>query len=447
MAQVQPLWPLGALPFVALLLCIAVLPLIAATGSWWHHNRNKALVAIVCGALTLLFVWQTESGSAAGHLVVHALLDEYIPFMVLLGSLYVVAGGIALRGNLAATPRTNTCILATGALLASLLGTTGASMLLIRLLLDTNRTRKSVAHTVVFFIFLVANVGGALLPIGDPPLFLGYLRGIPFFWTLQLWQPWGFTVGVLLAVYFALDTWMLRSESEPLTAVLAEVKPKQRASLEMTGRVNFLWLGGILASVILLVPGAPLPASEVVVPHFAREGAMVLFTLLSLATTSAATRKSNSFSWAPILEVAALFIGIFLSMQVPLAVLSQRGSDLGISTPTQFFWITGALSSVLDNAPTYLVFLTTATALPIDGTTAVVTLNNGFSLSCDVLVAISLGAVFMGANTYIGNGPNFMVKAIAEERGVRMPSFFGYMGWALVVLIPVFVLVDLIFVV
>lgn len=442
MEEVQPHWPLGALPFLALLLCIAVLPLISATSSWWHHNRNKAIVAIACGLLALLFVWQTESGAQAGAVVRHAILDEYIPFMVLLGSLYVVAGGIALRGNLTATPRTNTCILATGAILASLLGTTGASVLLIRLLLDTNRSRTKVAHTVVFFIFLVANVGGALLPIGDPPLFLGYLRGVPFFWTLQLWQPWAFTVGVLLAIYYTLDSWMLRSEGIP--AITAETA--QRSTLEMTGRINLLWLGGILACVIVLVPGARLPASESVVPHFAREGLMVLFALLSLATTSAATRERNAFSWGPILEVAALFIGIFLSMQVPLAVLSERGGDLGVVTPTQFFWITGALSSVLDNAPTYVVFLTTATALPLDAGQAAVTLDGGIALSSNVLAAISLGAVFMGAITYIGNGPNFMVKAIAEESGVKMPSFFGYLGWAIAVLVPVFVLVDLIFV-
>lgn len=442
MEEVQPHWPLGALPFVALLLCIAVLPLISATSSWWHHNRNKAIVAIACGLLALLFVWQTESGAHAGAVVRHAILDEYIPFMALLGSLYIVAGGIALRGNLTATPRTNTCILATGAILASLLGTTGASVLLIRLLLDTNRTRKSAAHTVVFFIFLVANVGGALLPIGDPPLFLGYLRGVPFFWTLQLWQPWAFTVGVLLAIYYALDSWMLRSEGVPAIAT----ETTQRSALEVSGQINLLWLAGILASVILLVPGARLLGSDTLVPHFAREGAMVLFALLSLATTSAATRKRNAFSWGPILEVAALFIGIFLSMQVPLAVLSQRGGDFGVATPTQFFWITGALSSVLDNAPTYLVFLTTATSLPLDPGATAVMLTEGVALSSNVLAAISLGAVFMGANTYIGNGPNFMVKAIAEESGVKMPSFFGYMGWALAVLIPVFVLVDLLFV-
>ncbi|MSR69161.1 MAG: sodium:proton antiporter [Phycisphaerales bacterium] len=441
MEQVQPFWPLGALPFVALLLAIAVLPLFSATKHWWHANPNKALVAGGCGLLTLLFVWQTEGATQGAQLFHHTLLSEYIPFMVLLGSLYVVAGGIVLRGDLAATPRTNTIILASGALLASVLGTTGASMLLIRLLLDTNRHRTRVSHTVVFFIFLVANIGGTLLPIGDPPLFLGYLRGIPFFWTLQLWQPWLFTVGVLLAIYFMIDTWMVRHES----ARVIRLESVVRHPLHIGGRVNFVWLAGILAAVILLLPGQPLIGTTFVIPEFSREGAMILFAVLSLWTTSGALRKLNSFSWSPIVEVALLFMGIFLTMQVPLAVLAHRGSDLGITTPTQFFWMTGILSSLLDNAPTYLVFLTTATALPVDPAVAMVALTGGITVSGPLLVAISLGTVFMGANTYIGNGPNFMVKAIAEESGVKMPSFFGYMGWSLAVLVPVFVLVTLLF--
>ncbi|MSQ91203.1 MAG: sodium:proton antiporter [Phycisphaerales bacterium] len=442
MAEVQPYWLLGALPFVALLLCIAVLPLIPFTSHWWHHNKNKAIVAGGCGLLTLLFVYMTEGGAHAGHVVAHTILDEYIPFMALLGSLYVVAGGIVLRGDLAATPRTNTLILGVGAVLASVLGTTGASMLLIRLLLDTNRDRTRVAHTVVFFIFLVANVGGTLLPIGDPPLFLGYLRGVPFFWTLQLWQPWLFTVGLLLAIYYAIDSWMMRHEPARAVALESTV----RHPLHIGGRVNFVWLAGILAAVILLVPGQPLIGTTLVTPDYAREVAMILMVLLSLWATPSALRKINAFSWSPIVEVAVLFIGIFLAMQVPLEVLAHRGADLGITTPTQFFWIAGILSSVLDNAPTYLVFLTTATALPVDPQTTMIALTEGVAVSERVLVAISLGAVFMGANTYIGNGPNFMVKAIAEGRGVKMPGFFGYMGWAAVVLIPVFVLVNLLFV-
>ena len=292
MVELQPFWPLGTVPFLVLLLCIAVLPLLPATGHWWHANKNKAIVACGCGLITLLFLAVTRTVGDAGHVLAHTLLEEYIPFMVLLGSLYVVAGGIVLRGQLAATPKINTMILASGALLASLLGTTGASMLLIRLLLDTNRSRTRVAHTVVFFIFLAANVGGTLLPIGDPPLFLGYLRGVPFLWTLQLWQPWLFTVAVLLAIYYAIDSWMLRHEAARPEAALVHSPP----SLQCTGRINFLWLGGILASVLLLVPGSSLFGSELLVPNFAREGALAAFTLLSLVTTSKKLRAENSFS-------------------------------------------------------------------------------------------------------------------------------------------------------
>ena len=441
MLATHSLWPLGTIPFVGLLLAIAILPLIPATSHWWHANRSKTIVAAGCGLLTLLFLSLTESVASAGHIFVHTLMSEYIPFIILLGSLYIVAGGIALRGDLAATPRTNTIILAVGALLASVLGTTGASVLLIRLLLDTNRDRTRVAHTVVFFIFLVSNVGGLLLPIGDPPLFLGYLRGVPFFWTLQMWPQWSFTVGLLLAIYFGIDSWMIRHENPE--ALRKETKSTHR--IHISGLINLFWLGGILASVIVLVPGRLFPGTSQEIPTFAREVAMCLCGGLSLITTPRGLRAINKFSWGPILEVAALFIGIFVAMQVPLAVLTERGAELGVTTPAQFFWVTGALSSFLDNAPTYLVFLTTATSLPAEPDTTMVMLSEGMHVSSTLLVAISLGSVFMGANSYIGNGPNFMVKAMAEEGGVRMPSFFGYMAWAAVVLIPVFILVTIIF--
>ena len=441
MLAAHALWPIGTLPFVGLLLAIAILPLIPATAHWWHANRNKTIVAGGCAVVALLFIAITENYSSAFHVLSHTLLGEYIPFMVLLGSLYIVAGGIALRGDLSATPRTNTMILTTGALLASVLGTTGASVLLIRLLLDTNRDRTRVAHTVVFFIFLVSNVGGLLLPIGDPPLFLGYLRGVPFFWTLQMWPQWIFTVGLLLAIYFAIDTWMIRHET--VEAIRRESKAVHR--IHMSGLVNLVWLGGILASVIVLVPGRFFPGTSQEILPFARVGAMCLCAGLSLLTTPHGLRAINKFSWGPILEVAALFIGIFVAMQVPLAVLTERGAELGVTTPSQFFWVTGTLSSFLDNAPTYLVFLTTATSLPPDPNSTMIMLSEGMHVSAPLLAAISLGSVFMGANTYIGNGPNFMVKAMAEEGGVRMPSFFGYMAWSTVVLIPVFILVTLIF--
>lgn len=441
MLAIHSLWPIGTLPFVGLLLAIAILPLIPATAHWWHRNRNKTIVAAGCALLALTFIALTESYSFAGHTLSHTLLSEYIPFMVLLGSLYIVAGGIALRGDLAATPRTNTMILAVGALLASALGTTGASVLLIRLLLDTNRGRTRVAHTVVFFIFLVSNIGGLLLPIGDPPLFLGYLRGVPFFWTLQMWPQWIVTVSLLLAIYFGIDSWMMRHETPD--AIRRESKSTHR--IHMSGLVNFIWLGGILASVIVLIPGRLFPGTSQEIPPFARETAMCLCAVLSLSTTPRGVRAINTFSWGPILEVAALFIGIFVAMQVPLAVLTERGAELGVTTPAQFFWVSGVLSSCLDNAPTYLVFLTIAASLPADPHSTMVALSEGVQVSAPLLAAISLGSVFMGANTYIGNGPNFMVKAMAEESGVRMPSFFGYMAWAAIVLIPVFVLVTFLF--
>ncbi len=394
-----------------------------------------------CGLLALAFLAITEGFSASGQVLAHTILTEYVPFMVLLGSLYIVAGGIALRGDFTPTPATNTGILASGAILASVLGTTGASVLFIRLLIDTNRRRTRVAHTVVFFIFIVSNVGGLLLPIGDPPLFLGYLRGVPFFWTLNMWPQWIFTVALLLAIYFVLDTWLMRHE----TATTTSLGSKPSGRIQISGWVNFLALGGILASVIVLIPGRPFPGTNAVIPSFAREIAMCLFAAISLWMTPTGVRAANKFSWGPILEVAALFIGIFVAMQVPMAVLAEKGAELGVTSPAQFFWVSGTLSSFLDNAPTYLVFLTIAASLPVDLGATMITLNDGAQVSATLLTAISLGSVFMGANTYIGNGPNFMVKAMAEEGGVRMPSFFGFMGWSIAVLIPVFVLVTILF--
>ncbi len=441
MLALHALWMVGAAPFVLLLLAIAVLPLIGATHHWWESNRSKAIVTIACAGSACAWMFATEPLPSVVSTISHAMLGDYIPFMVLLGSLYIVAGGIAIRGDLVATPRTNTMILAAGTLLASVLGTTGASVLLIRLLLTTNKERTRVAHTVVFFIFLVSNIGGTLLPIGDPPLFLGYLRGVPFFWTLSLWIPWAFTSGCLLLVYFVIDSWMFRRE--PPAALAADRTRQHR--LHMLGLPNFLLLGGILASVILLVPGRPLFGTNELVPHFAREGAMAAFAIASLALTRSSIRAINEFSWGPIVEVAVLFFGIFLSMQVPLSALAAYGPSLGLDSPTEYFWATGTLSSLLDNAPTYLVFLTTATTVGVAAGASSVTLDDGAVVAVSHLAGISLGAVFMGANTYIGNGPNFMVKAIAERSGVKMPGFFGYMAWAAVILLPLFALVTVLF--
>lgn len=443
-----------ALPFATLLLAIAVLPLMHRAKEWWEHNHHKLIVGLALGAIVLGYYGfrgygvHTEEGgtSAPGWSTVkavtgHAVLEEFVPFMVLLFSLYVISGGLQLRGDLLARPLVNTAFLASGALLASFIGTTGASMLLIRPLLQTNRERAHVRHTVIFFIFLVSNVGGCLLPLGDPPLFLGYLRGVPFLWTTRLVLPWLFCVSTLLVVYFLWDLWAIRKE--PRTFQQSDVQ--HFSPLRLHGAINLFWLAGVVLAVALIVPGRALPGTDLVVADFVREGVMLALTALSLATTPRGLRKEVEFSYGAILEVACLFLGIFLTMQVPIEILRARGAALGLTTPAHFFWATGLLSSVLDNAPTYVVFFETAHSLALDPAQTVVKLLDGSVIRWDLLTAISLGSVFMGANTYIGNGPNFMVKSIAEARGIKMPGFFGYMAYSAAVLIPVFVAVTLIF--
>jgi len=346
--------------------------------------------------------------------------EDYVSFIVLLAGLFVISGGVLLRGDLTATPLVNSAFLAVGAMLASVVGTTGASMLLIRPLLQTNRERTRRRHTVVFFIFLVSNVGGMLTPLGDPPLFLGYLEGVPFTWTLRLWPQWLVLTGALLLIYFVWDS--IAYAREPLAALRrdrAQIEP-----LRLRGATNAVGLAGVILAVAFL--RAPL-----------RESVIVLLAAASLWRTPAPVRRANGFTWYPIIEVAALFLGIFLTMIPALELLRLRGGELGVRTPAQFFWAAGALSSFLDNAPTYLAFLA---------------LGQGLGLAPEVvgvpgtiLAAISVGSVAMGANTYIGNAPNFMVKSIADEAGVKMPSFFGYMLYSGAVLIPLFGLVTLLF--
>jgi Na+/H+ antiporter NhaD/arsenite permease-like protein len=401
-----------ALPFVGMLLAIAVLPL--AAPRFWESNLRKLGIAALLGAPVFSLYVQRRPET-----LVHAGAD-YVSFIVLLGGLFVISGGILLEGDLEATPRTNALFLGAGALLASFVGTTGASMLLIRPLLQTNRERKHVAHTVVFFIFLVSNIGGCLTPLGDPPLFLGYLLGVPFTWTLRLLVPWLFTTALVLAVYVV---WDLRAHAAEARADLKrdfyEVRP-----LRVAGKASLAMLGGVLAAVALL--DAPW-----------REAAIVGLAALSYVRTDRGLHEANRFTFHPILEVAALFAGIFVTMLPALHILQARGADLGVRQPWQFFWTTGALSSFLDNAPTYLTFLALAQSLHLPGDVV--------GVPHELLEAISLGAVFMGANTYIGNGPNFMVRSIAEERGVRMPSFGGYMLYSAGVLVPVFLVVTLVF--
>jgi Na+/H+ antiporter NhaD/arsenite permease-like protein len=400
------------LPFALMLLAIASLPL--AVPRWWESNRHKLWVSLVLGAPVLVLYLQRSP---------HALLrtgHEFASFMILLGSLYVISGGVFLAGDLRATPQTNTAFLAAGTVLASLIGTTGASLFLIRPVLRTNRERLHKNHTVVFFIFLVSNIGGSLTPLGDPPLFMGYLEGVPFQWTFRLAPEWLTVSGALLIIYFIWDSVLFTRE--PIATLERDkllVQP-----LRLAGTPNLALLLAIILSVPLL--GAPV-----------REAVMVAAAALSLWITPRELRRANEFTAYPIVEVGVLFFGIFLTMIPALDILRARGGALGIRHPWQFFWASGALSSFLDNTPTYLVFLNLARGLSLP--------NEVAGVSHAVLRAISLGSVFMGANTYIGNAPNFMVKSVAEERGVKMPSFFGYMGYSAGVLIPVFLGVTFLF--
>ena len=404
--------PIWVAPFVALLLGIAILPLTAP--HFWESDLRKLCVSLGLGVPVLALYLQNAPGA-----LLHSATD-YVSFMILLGSLFVIAGGVLMDGDLEATPKVNVAFLGVGALMASFVGTTGASMLLIRPLLRTNAERKHVVHTVVFFIFLVSNIGGCLTPLGDPPLFLGYLQGVPFTWTLRLAPEWLATTSTLLLIYFIWDRRLHALEPpERLRLDATRIKP-----LRIVGTMNLALLAGVVLSAAFL--DAPW-----------REGALVTLASLSMATTSPHIRHANRFSFHPILEVAAVFAGIFLTMVPALDLLRARGAALGVTEPWQYFWATGVLSSFLDNAPTYLSFLA---------------LGQGQGLAPEVvgvphavLSAISLGAVFMGASTYIGNGPNFMVRAIAESRGVKMPSFGGYMLYSGAVLIPVFVGVTFLF--
>jgi Na+/H+ antiporter NhaD/arsenite permease-like protein len=436
------------LPFAVYLLAIALVPLFA--GHFWESNRNKLGVATLASLPVLVYLLGVETANGP-HWLLHS-AKEYVAFIALLGALFVISGGIHLRGSLAGTPIVNTGVLGLGAVLASFIGTTGASMLLIRPLLRANAARERKVHIVVFFIFIVSNGGGMLTPLGDPPLFLGFLRGVPFLWTFRLFGPWLLVNAALLAIFNALDQIVLnREERERPGAQLEEVQ-RVPVPLRIEGGRNFVWLAGVLALIFAIgsFGKSHLCADEDVLAAVQVAG-MLLLTLLSLATTPQETRVANGFGWAPIAEVAAIFAGIFVTMIPALRLLEARGAQLGVHSAWRFFWASGILSSFLDNAPTYLTFASLAVATVNDA-------NPGAGLRADALggllaypegalylTAISCGAVFMGANTYIGNGPNFMVKAIAESAGVRMPSFLGYMAWSGVVLVPLFAVVTFVF--
>ncbi len=406
-----PLWTV--VPFIGMLLSIAILPLKAP--EFWDKHSNKAIVAAFWAlpvVIYLLFIMPAP----------HELLltvKDYFSFIILLGALFVISGGIALEGDIKATPKVNTLFLLLGAVLANFIGTTGASMLLIRPMLKTNSERKRTLHIPIFFIFIVSNIGGCLTPLGDPPLFMGFIKGVPFTWTLKLLPEWlAMTAGILLVFYFYDKRQYSRENKLNLIWDRLRITP-----LKLSGTINFLWLAGVIGGVFMPTP--------------LREGMLVLMAALSLLTTKSKCRKINRFTYNPIIEVAVIFAGIFIAMVPALLILSARAATLGITQPWQFFWLSGGLSSFLDNTPTYLAFLSMAQGLGLNGPI--------LGIPTMLLKAISLGAVFMGANTYIGNGPNFMVKVIAEEYKYKMPSFFGYMAYSMAILVPLYLVITLIF--
>jgi len=441
LGDVLPMW--SVVPFAGLLLSIALLPMVAE--HWWHHNKNQLLVAVLWASPVFVYLvyLAATNHETLGHDALHSLEHagaEYISFIALLGSLYVISGGILLRGDLQGKPLVNVAFLAIGAVLSNVIGTTGASMLLIRPMLRTNAERQHTWHIPLFFIFLVSNIGGALTPIGDPPLFLGYLRGVPFFWTLSaLWLPWLVTVAILLVVFFAMDTVLYGREE----AASKQLDASQLEPLSLQGSVNFLLLGGVIACVLLLSPNPEVVDFR---HYYAREAGMAALTVASIVVTSKAIREGNNFEWGPILEVAALFLGIFVAMIPATTLLQVHGASLGVTEPWQYFWATGSLSAFLDNAPTYVTFAALAcSSYEFCSTADQLGPLASHAASIPVLEAISLGAVFLGAGSYIGNGPNFMVRAIAEQSGYKMPSFFGYVGYAALFLGPVYIVLTLLF--
>jgi Na+/H+ antiporter NhaD/arsenite permease-like protein len=420
-----PLWSIA--PFAFLLLCIALLPLVAAP--FWDRNRNKALLSFALGAPVAAWIAYLEPA-----VLIHT-AHEYVAFVILLGALYVISGGIVVRGALAGTPGLNTGLLAIGALAASFIGTTGASMLLIRPLLRANSIRAQKAHVIVFFIFIVSNAGGLLTPLGDPPLFLGFLRGVPFLWTLRLFPHWLFVNGILLALFYVIDSTIFRREDLATPGDLDEIAVEHQVPVHVLGKLNFLFLAGVV--LVLLASGN--------LPPGALEAGVLIMAAASWVVTPRLLRQENAFTWTPILEVAVVFGGIFATMVPALQILNARGAQFGLREPWHFFWASGSLSSFLDNAPTYLTFTAAASGVVGTDATALAYLI-GDARGVPLLTAVSLGSVLMGANTYIGNGPNFMVRAIAEASGIRMPSFFGYMAWSGAILLPLFAAVTWVFI-
>ena len=432
-----------AVPFIGVLLCIAICPLVVP--NFWHHHFGKVAVFWALACAVPMFI--SYGGGVAVNSIAHALIADYIPFIIFVGSLYTVAGGIHIRSSFIGRPAVNTAFLALGAVCANIMGTTGAAMLLIRPLIAANAHRRYDMHTFVFFIFIVANIAGSLTPLGDPPLFLGFLRGVEFFWTTEhLIVPMATAVGLLLLIYFIADTILFNKEKEEFLEKESHY-PKEPFGID--GKINFLLLAVIVSAVLMAGIWHSGVSFEILGVHLSGEGVLrdVIFLLaagLSLKLTSKEVREANQFGWDPILEVGKLFFGIFVTI-VPVLEMLRAGLDGafapvvalvtnpdGSANNAMYFWMTGALSSFLDNAPTYLAFFNMA------GGEAQVLMTEG----AKTLMAISMGAVFMGANSYIGNAPNFMVLSIVQERGLKMPTFFGYLLWSGCILIPTFLLLT-----
>ncbi|HON85553.1 MAG TPA: sodium:proton antiporter [Syntrophorhabdaceae bacterium] len=409
-----PIWTV--LFFTVLILSIAVMPLI--NSEWWGNNYRYVSIGLAIPAAVIV-VFKDFS------LLLHAII-EYISFIILLGSLFVISGGIVIRISARGKPLLNSIILFIGAVFASFIGTTGASMVLIRPLIKVNRWRKNVSHIFIFFIFLVSNIGGLLTPLGDPPLFLGFLKGVPFTWTFRLLPFWVITVCILIILFYVFDRHYIKKEQ--MERITSPKKIEGAKKLEIRGKINFLFLGAVLFAFFL--------------PAILREIVMIAAAVLSVYFTPVVLREENGFTYHPIIEVAVLFIGIFVTMIPALKILEVNGDRLGVDTPWKFFWATGVLSSFLDNAPTYLVFMSTAKSLAVLKN---ITAGLVAGVPEVFLKAISAGAVFMGANTYVGNGPNFMVKAICEENDITMPSFFRYMLWSVAILVPIFIIITFLF--
>jgi len=438
----------STIPFIGILLSIALLPLFVP-GFWHHHFGKVSAFWAIAIAIPLLTAYK----GVALHSFLHILIADYVPFIILLWSLFTISGGILLKGSLRGTPLVNTVIIVIGTVLASWMGTTGAAMLLIRPFLRANNYRKNRAFMVVFFIFLVANIGGALTPVGDPPLFLGFLHGVPFFWTFRLLPHMVLTAVILLVMYFLLDLYYYRKEGHTESGQMDE---GEKAPLGLVGSYNFIFLAGVVGSVIFsgLVNWGEVSTLGVArnVQEWGRDGFIILMGVLSLIFTSSQIREDNEFTWFPIKEVAYLFAGIFVTM-TPCLLLLLAGSKGALAfltgavkEPVHYFWVTGILSSFLDNAPTYLTFFTSALGKFYPGMPEGMAVSRLIAENPIYLMAVSAGAVFFGANTYIGNAPNFMVRSIAEEAGTPMPSFFGYMlKYSIIFLFPVFIIVTLIF--